>query len=163
MTPRTLEWRHKGWTARAFDLVEGGRTVASVQQKGFGFDARLDVGGRRWEADVKGVLRWTIEVRDETGAPRVTLPLGWRGQGTARLADGRRFRWDAESFWGTRWALDDEAGVQVARVALARFLKMDAKVEVTGHHLAEDDLVALLAATWLALVVTTQAAVVAGG
>ena len=149
--------------ARRFDLVEGGRVVASLRQRGMGLDADLDVGGRAWRAEVRGVLRWTIEVVDETGAMRASLPLGWRGQGTAKLADGRRFTWDAEAVWGTRWVLDDAAGITVARVRLDRFLSMDARVELWPHGLTEDDAVALLAATWLSLVVTTQAAVVAGG
>lgn len=163
MTARSLRWRHKGWTARRFDLVDGDRVLASLRQRRLGFDADLDVGGRAWRADVEGVLRWTVTVRDEAGAVRATLPLGWRGQGTVKLADGRRFTWDTETFWGTRWVLDDAAGVTVARVLLDRFLVMDARVEAHPVGLAEDDLVALLSACWLALVVTTQAAVVSGG
>lgn len=162
MDARRLHWRHRGWMARRFDLVEGERTVARLEQRGLGFDADLDVGGRAWRAEVRGFLRWTIEVKDEAGVVRASLPLGWRGQGTVHLADGRRYAWDAESFWGTRWTLDDEAGVTVARVRLDRFLRMDAAVEAWPHDLKEDDLVALLSASWLALVVTTQAAVVAG-
>ena len=143
--------------------MEGERDVASLRQRGLGFDADLLVGGRRWRANVRGVLRWTVEIVDEQGVVRASLPLGWRGQGTVKLADGRRFAWDAETFWGTRWVLDDAAGVTVARVEMDRFLRMDARVEAWPHGVAEDDLVALLAACWLALVVTTQAAVTAGG
>lgn len=144
---RALEWRHRGWFARAFDLLEGGRTLATLRQKGMGFDAELDAGGRRFQVDVKGVLRWTIQVRDDQGLVRATLPLGWRGQGVVTLHDGRRFRFDAETWSGRRWTVDDEAGVQVARVDFARFLQMDARVEVDAKTLPEDDLLSILAAT----------------
>lgn len=161
---RRFEWRHKGWFARAFDLVEGGSVVATLRQHRLGFDAGLYLGQRRWEADVSGVMRWTIRIVDDVGKERATLPLGWRGQGTIVLGDGRRYAWDADSWSGARWRLTDGAGVDVARVKLDKFLRMDGHVDVEQPTaLSDDDLMALLAASWFALVVTTQAAVVSGG
>lgn len=149
---------------RAFDLRDGERVLARLRQRGWGSDADLDVGGRAWKLDASGILRWTLRVVDEKGNVRATLPLGWRGQGTVVLGDGRRFAFEPESFWGKVWSIDDDARVQVARVSLAHFLRMDATVDAyPPRDLSDDDLVALLAITWHSLVVTTQAAVVAGG
>lgn len=157
------QWKHEGWIARRWDLLEGTRVVASLRQRGWsGADADLTVLGRAWKLDTTGVFRWRIAAVDEGGHEVAHMAVNWRGTGEPILSDGRRFRWDAVNLWGSRYELKDAEGGVVARVHMDRFLVMDASMDIEEGRLTETELVALLAVSWHALVLTMAAAASAG-
>lgn len=160
---RELRWKHRGWFARSFDLLEGERVLATLAQRGWsGMDADLTMGDRKLKLETTGTFRWTMRVLDEQGILLASMRLGWRGNGTPTLADGRAFAWDAETWWGSRWVLDQKGAGRIALVHMDRFLRMDARLEVDPGTLRDDELIPLLALTWLSVVLMAQAATTAG-
>lgn len=160
---RELRWEHRGWFARRWELMESDRVLATLTQRGWGFNADLEHAGRRWRLEMAGVFRWSIRLVDEEGVERATMKMGWRGQGSPTWENGRRFLWDVENWWGTRWSLDEpERGARVADVHMDAFLRMNARAQVHEGAPPDELLVPLLALTWLSVIVTTQAASSAG-
>lgn len=161
---RVLEWRHRGWFARTFDLMEDEKPIARLEFRGWGFGATLATSsGRDYTLAIRGLFRWSVVVRDDRGFDVATMRIGWRGQGEPTLVDGRRLRWDAENAWATRWALDDpERGARIARVHMGPILHLDARVEIEEGAPPDDVLLPLLALAWYSAVITNQAMMTAG-
>lgn len=160
---RELRWKHHGWFARSFDLLEDDRVLATLAQRGWsGMNGELRIGARAYRVETTGLFRWSIRIADEHGTTLASMRVGWRGNGAPQLADGRAFSWDVDNWWGTRWRLDAKGSGRIALVHMDRFLRMDARMEVEPHGLRDEDLLPILALTWFSVVLTTQAAASAG-
>ena len=156
-----MRWTHASLWRREWRLVEADLDVVRLSQRGLaGVDADLDLLGERWTLRTDGWLRPTVRVLDASGRVRASMRMGWRGQGSPELSDGRRFEWDAQNWLGTRWELRDANGKRVLLVDNGSSWGLEAQLTVDeGHGLDEGDLLALAALTWNSLVRTLQASV----
>jgi hypothetical protein len=65
----------------------------------------------QWIFDRPGLLSKDVKVwAAEEDTPVAVLKVGWLGDGTLELADGRALRWASTDFWRTRWAFTTAAG-----------------------------------------------------
>lgn len=153
----TYRWKQTGWWRAGWVLTEGERVVAEIEPRGFGMmEAELHQGAHRWRIHLRGVMKWRLEVEDAAGAHVATMPLGWCGEGTIHLADGRSFAWEPETPWGNRWRLRALDGAVLAHARTDRWLESSARIDIVRPRLAEDELSLLLAVGWFGTVVATM-------
>ncbi|MGD1991703.1 MAG: hypothetical protein PVI59_00790 [Anaerolineae bacterium] len=140
---QTLEWRESKRTKRLDELRRGDQILATLRWEGW-FSKRAFAHSPEgaWEFDRPKPLSKDVKVwamgSDE---PLAVLTFGWLGgNGSMKLSDGRKLRWEATNFWATDWAFRTRSGEMLTHfVDNSGFVERRTLVEIRSGALTPVD------------------------
>jgi hypothetical protein len=153
-TPEPLLWVQPRLTRREFELRAGSDVVATLAWRGLlGWSATAETAEGRYRLRLRNPFSGVVVVHpgDSDSETAVWRPR-FLGAGTVRFAGGRTFRLHPANFWKRSGFVEDETGVILFRLRLARFrwVRLEASVELEPGSERVAELPVLLILAWYA-------------
>lgn len=127
-----LRWETigSGWKPEYALVTDNGERVAHLRKAGiFREQAFVDAVGNRWVFERKGFFKRYVEIRSVgTGDELARFNYRWDGSGELAMANGRRYRWQSSSFWGSKWVWVDESGEPIMGFKSGGFFRYSADI-----------------------------------
>jgi hypothetical protein len=136
---KRVEWREG---KSQDELRAGSQILATLRWEGWLSKRAFAASPEgQWVFDRPALLSRDVKVWvAEQDEPVAVLEVGWLGDGTLKLADGRSLRWISTNFWRTRWSFTTPAGDPLVSLAdNSGFLERRTVIEHVSPDLSASD------------------------